>query len=99
MRTEEQIIEYESELIAAMDKYFNARVGTVERTSDRERRFEGGFRLAWEAVNEKFSTRYCIINSAIDYMQGLENSGFADEFGGIDFLKDNLIKAIAKYQS
>ena len=41
----------------------------------------------------------CIINAAIDYMQGLDNSGFADEFGGIDFLKDNLVKAIAKYQS
>lgn len=40
-----------------------------------------------------------ITEAAIDYMQGLDNSGFADEFGGIDFLKDNLVKAITEYQS
>lgn len=40
-----------------------------------------------------------IIEAAIDYKQGCDNSGFADEFGGLCHLKDNLFLLIDRYQS
>jgi hypothetical protein len=46
---EERIIEYESSLNEAMDKYFLARPDLI-RNRGEEKLFEGGFRMAWEKI-------------------------------------------------
>jgi hypothetical protein len=46
---EERIIEYESSLNEAMDKYFLARPD-LTRNRGEEKLFEGGFRMAWEKI-------------------------------------------------
>lgn len=40
-----------------------------------------------------------IVEAAIDYRQGVDNSGFADEFGGLDHLRASLFEKIDKYQA
>lgn len=40
-----------------------------------------------------------IIEAAIDYRQGVNNSGFADEFGGLDHLRKKLFEIIDQYQA
>ena len=40
-----------------------------------------------------------IIESAINYRQGVANSGFADEYGGLDHLRELLFENVDKYQA
>jgi hypothetical protein len=49
---ERRVLEYEAARNEAMDKWFNARV-TVERTGHTEFIWESGFRMAWEASQER----------------------------------------------
>lgn len=44
---ERSIAEYEHARNAAADEYFNARP-QIERTIERERIFEAGYRMAWQ---------------------------------------------------
>ena len=39
-----------------------------------------------------------IAEAASDYLLGLENEGFAEEFGGVEQLKKELAIAVAEYE-